>query len=96
MNETIKNDTPLSLLSPAFHEAAKIRFLKKNDYGDIKEYFPFDDLSYIQMIHIKTKRLVSLIKTSNQHEHESIEDNLLDLINYASYYYEFLKGEFNE
>lgn len=95
MNETIENEIPIPP-SPAFIAASKIRRAKKNDYGGIKEYFPFGDKSYVQMIHTKTTRLVSLTKASNQPKHESIEDSLLDLINYASYYYEWRKGVLDE
>jgi hypothetical protein len=91
--ETDKNDIKIS---PAFYNAAKIRLSKKNDYGSIADYFPFEDESYVHEIHKKTKRLINLIKKGTEPNYESIEDNLLDLINYASYYYEFLKGELNE
>ena len=96
MNETTKNDSPDLQLSRAFYEAARIRKLKKNDYGGIKEYFPFGHKSYVQMIHTKTTRLVALLKSDTTPENESIDDNLLDLINYASYYYEWRKGILDE
>ena len=85
-------------ISPAFLKAAEIR-LAKRDYGGIKEYFPYGDMSFAQMIHVKTKRLVHLADQARmgiEPTNESIEDNLLDLINYASYYYEWRKGELNE
>ena len=95
MNETTENDHN-KVLSPAFHAAWEIRRSKANDYGGIKEYFPFGDTSYVQMIHIKTKRLINLNKHAGPVNHESIKDNLLDLINYASYYYEWLEGVLDE
>ena len=82
-------------VSPAFIKAAEIR-LAKRDYGGIAEYFPFGNKSFVQMIHVKTKRLVNLTKSHAKPQNESIEDNLIDLINYASYYYEWMKGELNE
>jgi len=82
-------------ISPAFIKAAEIR-LAKRDYGGIIDYFPFGDKSFIQMIHVKTKRLINLESTGGKPINESRLDNLLDLINYASYYYEWLKGELNE
>jgi len=82
-------------VSPAFIKAAEIR-LAKRDYGGIAEYFPFGNKSFVQMIHVKTKRLVNLTKSLQPPQNESIEDNLIDLINYASYYYEWLKGELHE
>lgn len=84
------------IYSPAFIAAEKLRHSKKNDYGGIKDYFPFYDKSFAQMIHIKAKRIVNINKSNTQIKHESIKDNLLDLINYASYYYEWLEGVLDE
>jgi hypothetical protein len=93
MCEKTENDIKVS---SAFYAAAKIRLSKKNDYGSIADYFPFGSRSYVHEIHKKTKRLVNLVETGADPNYESIEDNLLDLINYASYYYEFLKEELDE
>lgn len=78
-------------ISPAFIAAAKIRMAKRNDYGGLEDYFPFHEKSFLHEIHKKTKRLVSMAKRDTTPVFESVEDNLLDLINYASYYYEFLQ-----
>ena len=96
MNKTTENEYSSSDMSPAFHDAARLRRMKSGDYGSIRDYFPYDDMSYMQMIHVKTKRLVHLADQKRmgiEPTHESIKDNLLDLINYASYYYEFLEEE---
>lgn len=94
--ETKQNDKKPKL-SLAFHDAAKIRQAKESDYSGIKEYFPYGDMSFTQMIHVKSTRLVHLVVQKGiKPTNESIEDNLLDLINYASYYYEWRKGELNE
>ena len=78
-------------VSKAFIEANKIRTAKREDYGgDLNDYFPFGAKSYCHELHKKTKRLVNLEKTGSFPKHESIKDNLLDLINYASFYYEYL------
>jgi len=83
-------------LSPAFLAAHDIRAMKR-DYGGIKDYFPFGAKSYIQMIHVKTKRLVNIANlTEAEIKNESVKDNLLDLINYASYMYEYLEGVLDE
>jgi hypothetical protein len=95
MSETLKNESEVKL-SPAFPAAAKLRKEKGGDYGGIKEYFPFGDYSYVQMLHIKTKRLVSLQQSGNVPKHEDVRQNLLDLINYASYYWEWLEGVLDE
>ena len=93
MPETKENDVQLKM-SPAFIEAGLLRIAKR-DYGSIADYFPYGDMSYMQMIHVKTKRLVHLADQARmgiEPNFESIEDNLLDLLNYASYYWEWKKG----
>ena len=78
-------------ISKAFIEANKIRIAKRKDYGgDLDNYFPFEGKSYCHELHKKTKRLVNLEKSDFIPLHESVIDNLLDLINYASFYYEYL------
>lgn len=81
----------LGNLSPAFLTAARLRAKKQKDYSDIKGYFPFGDKSYVQMIYVKTRRLIALTSSNNQPANESIKDSVLDLLNYASYYYEYLE-----
>jgi hypothetical protein len=76
-----------------FYDAAKIRTSKQKDYGSISDYFPFGAKSYCHELHKKVKRLVTLEKEGVRPTHESVKDNLLDLINYASYYYEFLSED---
>ena len=79
-------------ISIAFIEAANVRAAKRKDYGgDLEDYFPFGSKSYCHELHKKTKRLVNLEKTNAEPLHESIMDNLVDLINYASFYYEYLE-----
>jgi len=78
-------------ISQAFIVAAKVRAAKKKDYGGIEDYFPFGTKSYCHELHKKTKRLVNIEQSGVLSPlHESIIDNLIDLINYASYYYEYL------
>ena len=91
--KTTDNDLKIS---QAFIEAAKMRAHKKKDYGGLEDYFPFGPKSYCHELHKKTKRLVTLAKEGSTPMHESVLDNLLDLINYASYYYEFLMEEQND
>ena len=93
MSKTTENDMNVS---PAFLAAAKLRAVKGSDYGGINEYFPFGHMSYVQMIHIKTKRLVNLTQNALSPQNESITDNILDLLNYASYYYEWMRGDLDE
>jgi hypothetical protein len=95
MSKTTENDPFELKLSPAFIAAAELRQAKR-DYGGIRVYFPFGHKSYVQMIHVKTQRLVNLIESGVPPENESIDDSLLDLLNYASYYYEWRKGVLDE
>ena len=80
-------------ISQAFIAAAKVRAAKRKDYGgDLKDYFPFGPKSYCHELHKKTKRLVNLEQSGADSPpiHESVMDNLVDLINNASFYYEYL------
>jgi len=87
MSKTIDYDLEISR---AFIAAAVVRIQKKKDYGGIEGYFPFGPKSYCHELHKKTKRLITLEKQGVIPTHESIMDNLIDLMNYASYYYEYL------
>jgi len=87
MPKTIENEE----MSPAFIEATKVRAAKRHDYGGLEGYFPFGEKSFVHEINKKAKRLVSLVDSDKGIVFESIEDNLIDLINYASYYYEYLE-----
>ena len=95
MSETLKNELGI-VLSPAFYKAAEVRQEKGGDYGSIGDYFPFGDVSYVQMLHIKVKRLVNLAKSGATPANEDVSQNLIDLINYASYYWEYREGKLNE
>lgn len=75
----------------AFEAATKIQIEKQKDYRGIDLYFPFKDKSYLHEINKKTLRLMALTEVDPEEiANESVEDNLLDLINYAAYYYEYL------
>lgn len=84
----------LDLINPAIVMVAK----KGEDYNqgeaDLGKYFPFGDYSYIQMIHMKALRLVSLafLEVGTKPNYEGIEDTLYDLLNYAVFYLQYLKG----
>jgi len=80
----------LELITPAIDMVAK----KGEDYNSgvkLVDYFPFGDKSYVQMIHLKAKRLVSLAEVAEVN-YESAEDTVLDMINYAVFYLAHLKG----
>lgn len=73
-------------------ECSDVLKKKGQDYnnGSIKpeDYFLFGRLSYVQMIHLKCTRLRSLIETKKPN-YESVEDTLVDLINYAALFAEY-------
>ena len=83
-------------ISEAFKVAAEVRHNKKKDYGGLEGYFPFGSKSFVHEINKKTMRLVNLVEKNEAPKYESIGDNLIDLINYASYYWEYLEGVKNE
>ena len=79
-------------------EAAKLQQLKEKDYKSQsseskQEYFPYGDLSYLQMLYTKIKRLESLAFENDTPNFESSYDSVLDLINYASFYGAYLKNK---
>ena len=85
----------LDLIQPAIDMVVK----KHEDYNaglELKSYFPFGDLSYTQMLHVKSQRLVSLAgKSLNEIDtvpnYESAKDTVLDMINYCVFYLAYLK-----
>lgn len=82
----------LRLLEPAIELVAK----KHEDYNngaDVHAYFPFGDKSYVQMLHIKTQRLVTLAASSGQPNFETRKDSVLDLVNYAVFYLDYLEHQ---
>lgn len=84
---------------PVLEEAIKIQNKKSKDYGAVdyakSDYFPFDDKSYLTMLHIKMQRLMNLVD-SNKTNFESKYDSVIDLINYASFYGAYLLKQKDE
>lgn len=83
----------LELIQPAVELVAK----KHADYDvggvEVKDYFPFGGTSYVQMLHVKCMRLVSLQKAGVLPTNESVKDTLNDLINYAVFYLDHLEDQ---
>lgn len=81
----------LELIQPAI----ELVVAKHKDYDEggvkLEDYFPFGDPSYVQMLHVKTMRLVSLTASGNTPTHESLKDTVLDLINYSVFYLKHLE-----
>lgn len=77
-------------------EAADLKIKKSKDYqgGKWKEsdYFPFKDQSYIHMMWTKMLRIRSVAEKQDVN-FESLEDSLLDMINYSAMYIAFLRDK---
>ena len=84
----------LEAMSPVLLEITRMRAAKGEDYNSsvrIPDYFPLGHPSYFQMVHLKTKRLQSLIEVEARGgtpNFEGVRDTLLDLLNYAVFYVE--------
>jgi len=57
----------------------------------LRDYFPFGDVSYVQMIHLKATRLRSLIEKGSTPNFDSVKDTLQDLIAYTTFYLHWLE-----
>lgn len=62
----------------------------------LHDYFPFGDQSYVQMLYVKAMRLRSLVEGTRSPNFESTKDSVLDLINYAIFYLEYLEEQEND
>lgn len=78
--------------------AIEIYSKKSEDYNNestVEDYFPFGNISYLQLIHMKYMRIMSVAKSNSKPNYESLEDSLLDMINYCSFFVSYtqnLKG----
>ncbi len=87
LEELAKRSGPVKYLA----KAGLIQLKKSEDYNNgqnsIESYFPFGLVSYSQMIHTKSQRLISLAVAEKQNNpnFESVTDTALDLINYATF-----------
>ncbi len=81
----------------ALREAAALRQSKTQDYmaGGVTraEYNPFDEASYAHNViekAMRVKSLVNLARSGHKVHHEPLRDSLIDVINYASFFVEFI------
>jgi hypothetical protein len=87
LEELAKRSGPVKYLA----KAGLIQLKKSEDYNNgqnsIESYFPFGLVSYSQMIHTKSQRLISLAVAEKQNNpnFESVTDTALDLINYSTF-----------
>lgn len=89
----MNNDVFIKCYLEILEESKKLALEERGeDYNNegikIMDYFPFNDVSYLQMIWLKTLRLRSL---KNAPKGKKLED-IRDLINYAAFYGAWLKG----
>ena len=86
---------------PAFVFCQELMDAKTHDYGRGQpqdpariEYHPYGDISYLQMLHTKLKRIESMVmleKDGKTPNFESKRDSIVDLINYAAFYYAWVE-----
>ena len=76
-------------------DAAALKELKSKDYQGGKwteeDYFPFGDQSYMHMIHTKYLRMRNIME-AEETNFESLEDTLIDMINYCAMYAAWLEN----
>ena len=61
-----------------------------------RDYHPYGDVSYLQMLHTKFKRVeatANLKLKGEKPNFESLQDSVTDLINYAAFYWAYLEEE---
>ena len=77
-------------------DAKRLKEEKQKDYqGHVwseEDYFPFDDYSYIHMLWTKMLRIRSLAENPDNPNFESLQDSVIDLINYGAMYAAFLEN----
>jgi hypothetical protein len=81
------------IIEPAVAIVVKKHQDYNNDSLGLESYFPLGDQIYVQMLHVKTQRLVGLVKEGNKPNFESARDTVLDLINYAVFYLDYMNTE---
>jgi len=83
----------------AIYKAHKIKTMKAEDYNSGRvlrtDYYLYGEKSILNEIWKKILRLVSLYDTGENPNNESIEDNLLDLMNYCADLYSYIKWKEN-
>lgn len=78
-------------------EVTRLSMAKSEDYNsetNRDDYFPFGDISYSQMIWTKGLRAMNIVKRAMKgkgQNFEGIRDTLRDIINYATYWLEWLE-----
>lgn len=85
---------PIVARVPQIFDEAKALLLERGQqYGgnQVNDYMPFGVLSYVQMVHVKAARLVSITKLDKPKQ--ELKDSALDIINYAAFLLAYLEGQ---
>jgi phosphoribosyl-ATP pyrophosphohydrolase len=87
-------------MSPVFKRLTELRARKGADYNNVPggrdAYFPFGHMSYAHMLNTKGLRVQSLVASmlaGKAPNFEGLEDSVVDLINYATYYAEAMADD---
>lgn len=76
--------------------AMELKISKSKDYQGSgiteEQYFPYGDMSYHHMLNTKTLRIQSVMNQDSTN-FESLEDSLIDLINYAAMWSAYIKNK---
>lgn len=77
-------------------DAAALKEAKSKDYQGGRwteeDYFPFGHQSFMHMIHTKYMRMMSVAEQQDVN-FESLEDTLIDMINYAAMYAAWIENQ---
>ncbi len=88
------NKFHLEKYNEALIKAKQLKIRKMHDYNSGKitrfDYALHGNQSFVDEIYKKTLRLVSLTDNKSKPKNESIEDTLLDIINYSADFYSYI------
>lgn len=98
LDELINSADPIKAgITEAIQSATAILAQRSADYDGafIDDYMPFGMVSYIQMVHLKTMRLVSICRNQQGgiEELSRYRDSLIDLLNYTLFAIAYLNLE---
>lgn len=78
-------------------DAIALKEAKSKDYQGGRwteeDYFPFGHQSFMHMIHTKYMRMMSVADRPDDINFESLEDTLIDMINYAAMYAAWIENQ---
>ncbi len=84
-NNSVEQDLSITIME----EAIDLKRRKSKDYQGSQfsqaDYFPYGHTSYLHMLHTKMLRIRSVAEQESTN-FESLEDSLIDMINYAAMY----------